>query len=407
MTTDITTTPTAQMDEQPEFLEIKDLDKDRDFLVDFMDANPERSIYRQVLKEWSTRYSFVKRGEKGKIVEYIIKEMKQKGVRFWVRDHSPAYFGVRVVIERNERKICERVQRCMRELNRKLYGSNESYRSETGTDSLAPSFSAASNGSTIRTKESISPPIRQVDVPHETVETNANTFPVPMEVLTKSFGTSSTSDSSASISSIHEVSVVSNTKNKPLQNPEQQQVVPAPPELDRAIFPPPPSYLAVQDTFFLPPNLERHTESWCSLLQHCYPDLQALMNDDEANAAAESDTASPAHATTPEDYSYTKRPREREVLADSDEESQEPPTQRQRVIVDDAPNPMSTVVNNTTPIWVHMSRHLMVLEQRLEFIEKDNMELRHRLAKYERNIMTVDETNNVLDDHDIVNYAQL
>ena len=398
-------TPTAEVNEQPESLEITHLDDDRDIVVDFMEeATPKRTIYRQVLKEWSTRYRFVKRGEKTKIVKHIVNEMKKKGVRFWVRDHRLAHFGLRVVMVREDRKIKERVQRCIREQNRKLYGSSQ--KSGSGTASLAPSFSAASNGSTIRTKESISPPVMQVNVPSETEEKTTNAFPVPMEVMTKSFRTSSTSDSATSVSSIHEVSVASNTKNTPAETSQKEMVVPAPPNLDRALSPPPPlpHLLATQDSLFMPPQLERHTESWCSLIQHCYPDLQELMNEGEANISAEVDVAS-ATAISQNDHLSAKRPRENEGLIDSDEESRA--AQRYRATEDTPNNSMPNVVNST-PIWVHMSRHLTVLEQRLELVERDNLALRRRLAKCEaNNDPTPNETNDLLHDQAITLFAHI
>eukprot|EP00977_Amphora_coffeiformis_P006188 scaffold1332_cov166-Amphora_coffeaeformis.AAC.16 len=398
------------MNEQPEFLLIKNFDSDRDVLVDYMEGTPERNIYRQVLNEWSTRYKFCKRGDKAKVVKHIIKDMKQKGVRFWVRDHSPAHFGVRVVMVPNKQKILDRVMRCIRDLNRRVFGASGSFKSQSGTESLAPSFSAASNGSTIRTKESIWPPVMQVNVPCETEAKAANTFPVPMEVMTNSARTLSSSDSTASMSSVHEISVASkNTKNTRAETSKKEPVVPAPPNLDQALSPPPPlpHLLAKHDSIFLPPNLERHTESWCSLIQHCYPELQALMNEDETNPTVEADfTATEATTTTQDDRSSTKRPRENEVLIDSGEESQDQASQRCR-ISNETQNSTSSTVETSTPIWVHMSRHLTVLEQRLELVEKDNLELRRRLAAYEDNYMTTDETNYLLYDQAISNFAHL
>jgi hypothetical protein len=386
-TTCSTTSPSSEKDTVCTYIFATDINDETDVLVDKLDATPIRTLYRQIITSVAPGYKFIPRRGKALYIRHTIAEMRKVGVRFLKTDYSAKLFTLgrhRLIVEDNSTKIFDRVVRCIRDGLKKHELENASNASlkEGGIPLIIP-YQMTGDAISISTQSTVhhAPPVQQVN-----------------------FSLKSTDD----LSSIHEVSVdhpqqyhhistscydmkdavtTITATTRPMANLLGEPMAMAP-----AIAAFPITALALEseapsqtkehfEMYPPPPALNGGVESWSSFAQ--FPaDLKALVEEEVSSVA----THNVSITGETKKRSYT------EVFVHEDSTGAQPICAADEVQEQDAiePHPLQRARPSEPepeptqpPVWLHLSRHLTVLEcgmatleRRLKSVEDENEKLR-------------------------------
>lgn len=369
---------------------IDDLDDDRDVLIDKIEKTPERRIYRIALEDWAARYDCSCRTTKRKVVSMVHEDMIQRGVRFFKLDYQVAGFGVYAMEETNVDKIHTRIQRCLRECVRR---SNRRQKKKVRSAvSLACSQSTVSSLGSVSGIQVPPPPVQQVHVP-TTCMLQKQANKVKGVDSKSSICSSTTGFSTDDQSSIHEAtaSEVTARTNQFQGTPEVVPLATKPEasfedENNHAT-----STIVTNEMESYPSPLpedmphpyteQNHSDSWDELTPFA-PELQALVENDVAMAMDADEKVNQnhslsfyenAHATTVSMMNHS--PENIETLSPSTAMNETAPS---------SPPLVSALDAASSPIWIHLSRHLLNLEQKMDSIMAENHVLKQRLSFFEQ-----------------------
>jgi hypothetical protein len=358
-------------DEGSPSLSVEDISHETDVSVNKLECTPIRSLYRRIIADVAPGYKFCARKDKQEYIRQTITEMQKAGVRFLklggyssIRDQRP------LTLETNNSIIAARVVRCVR-------AACQDGSIPPGTTShMAGKVVSVASKSTFQQ----APPVRHVNFAQKQTDDLSSIHEVSVEPRQQSFSRSPCSYD------IKEAATKITVASHPLSNLKGGLIPTAPAIVAFPLSTPTlegEASLQTKEHFFHPPPaLNGGVESWSSFAQ-LPADLKALVDEEMDNVSAENFNL-PGEAKRMHSEAFVH-----EVLVgansicaadevqDHQDQVKPPPFQRARP---SAPEPKST----ETPVWLHLSRHLTVLERshamlerRLKTVEEENEKLRH------------------------------
>lgn len=356
----------SALPEDEERVRVEEVCPERDVVLDHMEAAPKRRLYRSMIEKHALKYRCIRRGMKNKFIAEVIKEMKGVGVRFLnTACLSPTDFGTYLHVVHDQELLVKRVQRCLREYLRKFHDGNKPVYNivvaPSGSEASVSGASICSNTSTIATNPSFILPAQSTSP----VKVIMHKQGLNMTSTTNAVGGNANTDASGSASggylSINQVSV------SPSRQAEKT-LAPSFPDFDAQILP---LYDNHNDSDMVvppPPKLIGGIESWSSLSGPVVNDLF-------------SPASEPLRMLLTADHEIPS-PQKRPYPADCTTTHQESAPQRRRISTEDL---TEHNMGAASPMWVHISRHLAVLEHRLEQMERENKQLREMVTGILRN----------------------